>query len=86
MTQRPPECRACRCIVSSGQLACRDHWSMLPGWLKAGIQNAYRSKAWRQYTGLVEDADSIWKQAGVWRPGIPGDIPTLDVLKMRGEL
>lgn len=86
MARRPRECRACRCIVPNGRLACSEHWRMLPKWLRDGIMMAYRSRAMRQYTSLIEDADLIWKDAGVWRPGIPGDIPTLEVLRMRGEL
>ena len=86
MAERPRECRACRCLIPKGRLACADHWKMLPKYLRGGIANAYRAHAWQQYAGLVEEADEIWKAAGVWRPGIAGDIPTLDVLRMRGEL
>ena len=60
---------------------------MLPHSLRSGIVETYHNRGQlREYSRLVGDADAIWKDAGVWRPGIPGDIPTLDVLQMRGEI
>lgn len=88
---RPPECRACRRIVKPGMLACRDHWMMLPVALRNSINAAYRAKgrdrkAARDYLDYISAADAFWKHKGVWLPGIPGDVPTRDVMKMRGDL
>lgn len=87
MAERKPECRACRCIIPRGRLACKEHWAMLPADLRSAIVETYHNRGqMREYTRLVTQADGIWKEAGVWLPGIPGDIPTRDVMRMRGQL
>lgn len=86
MSERPQECRACRCVIERGLLACPKHWKMLPGDLRRQIIDTFNNGPLLEYSQHVGAADKIWQDAGVWRPGIPGDKPTLEVLAERGEL
>ena len=65
------ECRCCRKPIHRSQLACPPHWAMLPKPLKDAILQTYRAREWRTYAKNVGEADKIWQDAGLWRPGVP---------------
>jgi hypothetical protein len=65
------ECRCCRKPVPYGKLACNEHWRMLPQPLRLAIISTYGRSAWRDYTANVRQADKLWQDAGLWRPGVP---------------
>lgn len=70
------ECRACRQPIPDGMLACKPHWFMLQPFLRQRIMAAYRGGAGvasRSYVAAVTDADSVWKQKGVWKPATNGE-------------
>lgn len=67
----PRECRCCRKSVPYGQLACRVHWRMLPEPLRLAIISTYGKRYWRAYAENVRQADKLWQDAGLWKPGVP---------------
>lgn len=67
----PRECRCCRNPVPYGRLACPRHWKMLPQPLRLAIISTYNGRKWRDYVANVKQADKIWQDMGIWRPGIP---------------
>lgn len=71
MTSLTGECRCCRKPICRSQLACPPHWAMLPKPLKDAIIQTYSARSWRAYSKNVDEADAIWRAAGLWRPGVP---------------
>ncbi len=69
MSDECRECRCCRSPISVGMLACRNHWFMLPVPLRDAILLAYRGGDHGAYVANVREADRLWREAGVWRPG-----------------
>lgn len=65
------ECRCCRRPIHRSRLACPPHWAMLPKPLKDAILSTYRAREWRAYSKNVGEADKLWQDAGLWRPGVP---------------
>lgn len=65
------ECRCCRTPLPNRRLACREHWFMLPQPLRLAIVSTYGKRAWRAYAENVRQADKLWQDAGLWRPGAP---------------
>lgn len=68
------ECRCCRKPINRSQLACPPHWAMLPKPLKDAIRQTYTAREWRSYVKNIDEADRIWQDAGLWRPGVPMSI------------
>ena len=67
----PRECRCCRKPVPYGKLACPEHWGLLPQPLRLAIISTYGKQAWRDYAANVREADKLWQNAGLWKPGVP---------------
>ena len=65
------ECRCCRKSIERSRLACPPHWAMLPRTLRDAILSTYRTREWRAYAMNVGEADRIWQEAGLWKPGVP---------------
>lgn len=65
------ECRACRCAIPAGRLACLEHWRMLPARIRYAITFSYKTHRWADYAYNVATADDIWREAEVWKPGVP---------------
>lgn len=65
------ECRCCRKPIHRSKLACPPHWAMLPKAIKDNILATYQERAWRSYAAAVGQADKVWQDAGLWRPGVP---------------
>lgn len=65
------ECRCCRRPIDRSKLACPPHWSMLPKPLKDAILQTYSARELRAYAKNVGEADKIWQDAGLWKPGVP---------------
>lgn len=65
------ECRCCRKPIDRSRLACPPHWAMLPKPLKDAIYQTYSRRDMRAYAANVSEADKIWQDAGLWKPGVP---------------
>lgn len=65
------ECRCCRTPVPNGQLACFEHWTMLPTALRSDIRREYIARRWRDFARKVTLADEFWRARGIWKPGVP---------------
>jgi len=69
----PRECRCCRKPVPYGRLACTAHWKMLPTPLRLAIISTYGGREWKAYAENVRQADKLWQDAGLWKPGVATD-------------
>ena len=71
VSENQKECRCCRKPVMFGMLACREHWALLPQSLRNEIILAWHDHRLRDYAVNVRQADRIWQDLGIWRPGVP---------------
>ena len=65
------ECRCCRAPIPRQMLACNMHWKMLPRDIQWAIVKHFRSGDKAAYVASVSQADKIWQDRGIWRPGEP---------------
>ena len=55
------ECRCCHEPIAHGNLACPQHWRMLPKPLRDAINATYQKRMWRAYVANVREADRFWE-------------------------
>jgi hypothetical protein len=64
-----PRCRCCDRLIWPTQVACHEHWNMLPAPVRNSLAITYREGLMDSYNAILSVCDQFWALKGVTTKG-----------------